>query len=88
MTRGYLETCCRGGSATGKPGWLIEFEYDQVIVEDLKAIPAYGREWNPTEKRWWVSSVFEDRLESIFPNFHAFRNQKPLLSEPKAGRLF
>ncbi len=72
MTRGYLEMCIRGVSHAGSPGWLIQFEYDMVIVEEIKSrIPHTAREWNPHTKTWWVSEAFSDVLDGIFLNWRA-----------------
>lgn len=60
----------RGGSSDGRPGYLIEFSYSAYIVEQIKkTIPSELREWDPENKRWWISEYCEKPLNDLFPGF-------------------
>ena len=67
-----LKTCIKGGSIEGRPGWLIQFDYNPEIIEALKqAIPHTSREWREETKTWWISEEYSDTLKSLFRNFEA-----------------
>ncbi len=67
-----LRQCIRGGSKTGRAGYLITFDYDEELVETLKhLIPHTEREWRQDDKVWWISITFEEVLKSLFHNFEA-----------------
>ena len=60
----------KGGSSEGKSGFLIEFDYDAYIVDQIKkTIPSSLREWNPDKKQWWISELAEKPLNDLFPGF-------------------
>jgi len=44
----------------GKPVILIQFEYDPLLVEEVKKIP--GRKWSRTLKCWYVPDTQENNL--------------------------
>ena len=44
----------------GNPVILIRFEYDPLIVEEVKKIPC--RKWSPSLKCWYVPDTHENRL--------------------------
>ena len=67
-----LTQCIKGGSLEGESGWLIKFEYNVELIEELKrAIPHIHREWREDSKTWWVSEEYNDVLKSLFGNFEA-----------------
>ena len=75
-----LSMCYRGGSLTGKEGYLLRFNYDEKFIEDLKqAIPHTLREWRPEEKLWWVATEYDATLQTLFANFYALVHQQGVL---------
>lgn len=67
-----LNECYKGGSLDGRPGWVLRFQYEAEVVEELKnATPHYNREWREETKEWWVSEDYAEELETLFGNFHA-----------------
>jgi len=70
----------KGGSLDGRPGYLLEFDYDPDILQRLKeTIPSQYREWRPDEKRWWISEEYERVINDLFPGFlEAVKSQRRL----------
>ena len=66
-----LTQCIKGGSKDSRSGWLIAFNYDPEIVEDIKQIPHMEREWREDEKVWWISEAYSEHLKRTFKNFEA-----------------
>jgi hypothetical protein len=65
-----LNSWVRGGNYEGKPGYIIEFDYDAETIAKIKdTIPPQFREWRPEEKSWWVSEYCEKQINDIFPGF-------------------
>ena len=70
--RTHLTACWRGGDATQRPGYNLQFGYHAEVIDALKSlIPASDRTWTDDTKTWWVSEGHEEALESVFPNFHS-----------------
>lgn len=68
-----------GSSRDGRPGWALSFDFDQALIDGIKAwIPAADREWNPERRLWWVASLHEERLAALLPGFEAFLKQPQL----------
>lgn len=68
----YLASCIKGGSKDGRPGWIIAFSYDELLIERLKAEVMYtAREWRAETKTWWISEQYEDVLDAMFSNWFA-----------------
>ena len=48
-----LTSCIKGGSKSGKTGWIIQFHYEEAVIEALKAaIPHTEREWRAENTTW------------------------------------
>lgn len=60
----------KGGDRNGRPGYILEFDFDYDVVEKLKAkIPSDKREWRPYAKEWWVAQEYEKQINDLFPGF-------------------
>lgn len=70
-----------GGSSDFRSGYLLSFDYDPALVNELKKrIPASMREWYPNRKLWWVSEHCEKVIDDLFPGFlEAVKAQQSLL---------
>jgi hypothetical protein len=65
-----LKSWRKGENSKGEPGFWLEFDYDPVIITQLKlAIPSYLREWDADKKQWWVHEDCEVPVNRIFPGF-------------------
>ena len=77
-------TCAwRGGSHRGRPGWRLQFPYNEESIDALKAaIPAPDREWHEShtaaERYWWVAEEHQEQLPVLFPWFEAHLRQASL----------
>jgi len=72
-----LTQCIRGGSQEREPGFIIGFNYDRYLVQQLKwAVPHEKREWRPDTQTWWISADYEKILDKMFSNFHALIHQQ------------
>ena len=68
-----LSMCIKAGDETLREGYMIGFDYDEQIVEDLKRlIPHTERSYYPASKQWWISIAYEGVLNNLFGNFEAF----------------
>ena len=76
-----LQQAYRGGCAdrTGQ-GWWLHFDYDEVLIDRLKAAirPAL-RAWDEEQKRWWISVEAENSLLGLIPALEAYMRQGNLL---------
>jgi len=67
-----LTQCIKAGDSNGRPGWLIRFNYDRDLIEQLKtSVPHTEREWHPDSSEWWISEIYNDSLKGLFGNFEA-----------------
>lgn len=65
-----LTQCTKGGDETGRPGWLIKFEYEETVVESVKkAIPHTERRYYPFTHTWWFSEQYAGAISKLFGNF-------------------
>ena len=55
------------GTYEGNPVILIHFEYDSMLVEEVKKIP--GRKWNPSFKCWYIPDTLDNRLQFGLPDY-------------------
>lgn len=70
----------QGGSREGRPGWCIQFRYDEGGVKRLKnAIPPDGRQWDDTAKVWWIADEYLPEACLVAPGLETFAAQRPLL---------
>ena len=75
-----LTSCIKGGDVQGRPGWIIQFIYDEQTIERLKhKIPHTEREWRVAEKCWWISEQYEDELNKLFSNWYALAKMQGTL---------
>ncbi len=71
-TKSQLTQCVRGGDKNGRSGYVIAFDYDAELIENLKkSVPHTNREWREQSKTWWVSIEYEAVLDNLFGNFDA-----------------
>lgn len=67
-----LTSCVKDGSSNREPGWVIQFAYDQDLIERLKkSIPPQYREWRADTKTWFIHELYEDELDRLFSNWYA-----------------
>lgn len=79
MSRGRL-TQLMTFHALGSPGYLIAFDYDMELVEELKAaIPHTARAWMPENKEWFVKQEYVVVLRRLFVNADEFLMQAKML---------
>lgn len=71
-----LKQAYRRGDDQRRPGWALQFDYDEEKIEALKAaIPAAFRSWNDETKEWWVHLDYQDAVLRLFPQFEGYLRQ-------------
>ncbi len=67
-----LTVCQPASDDQHRSGYVLGFQYDLDVVEDLKRlIPHTYRSWDADNKTWWVSKEYEAVLVKLFKNFEA-----------------
>ncbi len=65
-------TVCHPASDQHRSGFILGFQYDLDVVEELKRrIPHTHRAWDADNKTWWVAKEYEPTLATLFGNFVA-----------------
>lgn len=96
-----LTKCVKRNNEFGRPGWLIQFPYDQLFLNDefKDSIDAGFRQWLPEKKAWWVDESCGEWLQQLFENWNqpiVKRQVKPpcsicngtgLVSSPALGKF-
>lgn len=74
-----LHQAYRGGHKD-RPGWWLHFDYDETIVDYLKAYKHDSqRQWDEEKKRWWIAEEIADQVAVFLPGFEAYLRQRSLL---------
>lgn len=73
-----IHACYRGGF-NGRAGWWLGLEYDEDLIDRLKAaVPARERSYNDETHEWWFAVEQEAAVLSVLPAFEAFLAQTAL----------
>jgi len=77
----FLTSCIKGFSRRDKkPGWIISFEYNELIIKHLKkAVHKNHHEWDRKAKTWWISELYEDVLDELFDNWYSLAKRQGTL---------
>ncbi len=67
-----LTKCIKHKNEFGRQGWLIQFPYDQLFLNDefKDCIHAGFRQWFPNQKAWWVDESCGEVLQQLFENWN------------------
>jgi len=82
-----LTKCIQHKNEFGKQGWLIQFPYDALFLNDdfKEAIDHPYREWNPATKTWWVDEECGGMLAGLFENWDMPITKNTMRWKPKCS---